>query len=195
MHGKFDVFCGDGFKVHLLREELADEPVHIFVGAAFPRGIGMGEEEVRVEFHRDPLVLGKLLAVVGCQGMDVVSKRRQQGNHGIRNCLCGLERNVGDQRIARRALVNRNERLFLTGADDKVRLPVAEASTLGHDGRTQINRHLVGNRAASLAPAIAFPAGLLATQCTMQRATGALVGVDMLVDALVADSEFPLVLR
>ena len=36
-----DVLVGDVVEVHLLREKLADKPVHIFVGATLPKGIGM----------------------------------------------------------------------------------------------------------------------------------------------------------
>jgi hypothetical protein len=36
--GEFDVIPGDGFKAHLLREELTNEPVDFLVGAAFARG-------------------------------------------------------------------------------------------------------------------------------------------------------------
>lgn len=109
----------------------------------------MGEEEVCIEISGDTLMLGELLAVVGRQRVNAGSKRRQQRDHGIRDRLCGLERYMGNQRVARRALVNRDECLFLPGTDDQVRLPVAEAGTLGHNGGAQIDGHLVGNRAAS----------------------------------------------
>ena len=106
--------------------------------------------------------------------------------------MSSLERNMGDQRVARRALVNRNERLFLAGADNKVRLPVAKASTLGHDGGAQIDGDLVGNRTASLASAVTLFADLLAAQGVMQCTASTLVGVDALVDAFVANGGFPI---
>ena len=31
MHGQFDVLCGDGFEGHLLREELANQSVHVLI--------------------------------------------------------------------------------------------------------------------------------------------------------------------
>jgi hypothetical protein len=36
-----DVLAGDVVEVHLLREKLADKPVHIFVGAALQRDVGV----------------------------------------------------------------------------------------------------------------------------------------------------------
>jgi hypothetical protein len=46
MHGELDVFAGNGFEAHFLREELADQAVHVLVGTALPGGVGMGEEEL-----------------------------------------------------------------------------------------------------------------------------------------------------
>ena len=56
----------------------------------------MGEEEVSTEFIGNSLVLGKFSAVVSRQRMHAGQKGRQQGDHGIRNSLCGLERDVGE---------------------------------------------------------------------------------------------------
>ena len=41
-----DVLFGDIVERHLLGEELADEPVHVFIGAALPGSVGMGEVEI-----------------------------------------------------------------------------------------------------------------------------------------------------
>ena len=65
----------------------------------------MGEEEVSTKFLGNSFVLGELSAVVSRQRMDTGRERRQQGNHGVRDGLRGLERDVGEQRVARRALV------------------------------------------------------------------------------------------
>lgn len=142
MHSKFDVCRHDGFEAHLFRKELADETVHIFVRAALPRGVGMRKEEVSSEFLGDSLMLGKLLSIVGCQRANTSRKRRQQRDHGVGYRLRGLERHMGDQRIARRAFIERDECLFLSSANHQVTLPVAEAATLGHYGGAQIKRRL-----------------------------------------------------
>ncbi len=78
VHGKGDVLCGDGIEAHFLWEELADEAVHILVGASLPRGVGMSEEETGIEFLGDSPVLGELLAIVGRQGMDAAHKGLEQ---------------------------------------------------------------------------------------------------------------------
>jgi|JI10StandDraft_1071094.scaffolds.fasta_scaffold1755740_2 hypothetical protein len=46
VHGKFNVLPGDSPEGHFLWEELSDESIHVLVGAALPRGVGMGEVEV-----------------------------------------------------------------------------------------------------------------------------------------------------
>ena len=148
----------------------------------------MSEEEVSAELLGDPLMLSERLPVVGCERVNTGRKRRQQGDLGIRDRLRRLLRHMGNQRIARSAFIECDERLLLSRANHQIALPVAEAGTFSHDGWAQIDGHLIGDRAASLATAITFPANLLATQRAMQRAAGALVGVDALIDGLVADA-------
>ena len=101
MHGEFDVLLGDGLEGHLFGEELADEAIHILVGTALPGGVGMGEEEVGIEFLGDPLMLSELLSIVGRERMYAGRKRRQQRDHGLGNGLRRLERHVGDQNSGR----------------------------------------------------------------------------------------------
>ena len=55
-------------------------------------------------------------------------------------------------------------RLLLAGADDQIAFPVAEAFPAIDDGRALLDRHLVGDAAASFAPAVTLFAGLLAAQ-------------------------------
>lgn len=110
VHSDKDFLFCDEIEVHFLREELADEAVHVLVGAPLPRGVGMSEEEVGTEFLGNPLVLDEFSAVVSCQRMHAVRKRRQQGNHVVRDSLRGLERDVGEQRIARRTLIQPKKR-------------------------------------------------------------------------------------
>lgn len=133
-------------------------------------------------------MLGEPFAVIGGQCVHAGRKRLQQEDHGVRHGLRRLEWNLGNQRVARRALVHRNERLLLSGADDQVSLPVTKSRTLGHDVGAQINRDLVGNGAASLASPVSFFAGLLTAQGPVQFATGRLVSVGAPVDALMADA-------
>lgn len=167
MHGKSGVLSSDRVETHLLREELSDEAVHVLVGAAFPRGIGMSEEELCIELPGDPLMLGELLAVIGRQRVNAGGKRREQRDHGIGDRLCGLERHMGDQRVTGLAFVERDERLMLTGADDQITLPVIEVFA-ADDCRALLDRHMVSDGAASLATPIALPEYLLTAQGPMQ---------------------------
>ena len=82
VHSEGNLVRGNGIEAHPLREERANQAVHILVRAAFPGGLGVSEVEVRVEFFGDTLVLGELLAVVGRQRVNIGCKRRQQGNYG-----------------------------------------------------------------------------------------------------------------
>ena len=59
-----DVLDGDVIEGHLLWKELADEAVHVFVGATFPGGVGVGKVEVGAQLFGDALVLGELFAIV-----------------------------------------------------------------------------------------------------------------------------------
>ena len=47
MHGEFDVLLGDFPEGHFLWEELADQAIHVLVGAALPGNIGMGDPDQR----------------------------------------------------------------------------------------------------------------------------------------------------
>ena len=88
---------------------------------------------------------------------------------------------MGDQAVTGLAFVERDERLLLTGADDQIALPVAEASAAVDDGRTLLDRDLVGDGAASLAPAVALPAYLLTAQGAVQGAAVSFIRVDALL--------------
>lgn len=96
---------------------------------------------------------------------------------------------MGNQRIARRAFIERDQCLLLTRADHQIAFPVAEAAPFSHDSWAQIDGHLIGDRTAPFATAITFAARLLAAQRAMQGAPGALVGIDVLIDGLVADGD------
>lgn len=139
----------------------------------------MSKEEVGTQLFGDPFMLSELLPVVGCQRVNTGCKRRQHGDHGIRDRLRRLLRHMGNQRITRGAFIERDKCLLLTRADHQIAFPVAKAATFSHDGWAQINGHLIGDRAASFATAITFPAHFLTAQRAMQRAPGALVGIDV----------------
>jgi len=80
--GGMDV-SDNGVETHFLGKELAYEAIHVLVGATFPRGIGMGEEEIGIKCLCNSLMLGELLAIICRQCVNAGRKRRQQRNHGI----------------------------------------------------------------------------------------------------------------
>ena len=188
MHGESDVLTGDGIETQFLRKELPDESVHVLIGPALPGSIGMGEEEIRTQFSGNVLVLGELPTVVGRQRMNASRKRRQQGDHGSRDGIGGLGWHMGDQGEAGLSPVERDQRLLVTGANHQVGFPVAEACSPIDDGGALLNRHLIGDRAASIAAPMALSACLLATQGAVQCAARAPVSVDALVDGFVTDA-------
>lgn len=131
----------------------------------------MGEEEVGSKFAGDTLMLSEFFAVVCRQRMwrpraicvNTGGRWRQQGNHGIRYCLRGLARHVSDQRVTGLSLVDRDERLLMTRADDQISLPIAEPFACSNNGWALLDGYLVGEGAAPFATAIAFPPRFLAT--------------------------------
>jgi len=191
VHSEGDVLGHDGVETHFLREELADQAVHVLVGATLPGGIGMSEEEVGIKFLGNSFVLSELLAIIGRQGMDAAGKGLEQADHGIGDRLRVLDADVGYQAIAGLAFVEGDQGLLLARADHQIALRVAEAFSALHDDRTLLDGDLIGDGAAPFANAIALPARLLAAQGEMQGAAHAFVGIDALIDALVADGGFP----
>lgn len=134
----------------------------------------MSKEEVRGERLGDSLMLSELLSIVSRQRMNTSRKRRR--TPPAPSCTAH-----GQSAKAGRSLVKRNERLLVAGADDQIALPVVKAATLFHDGGSQLDGHLIGNRASSFASAVALPACLLAAQGAMQGTTSTIVGIDRLI--------------
>ncbi len=127
----------------------------------------MSEEEVGVKLLGDPLMLGELLPIVGRERVNAGCKRRRQGEHGIGDGLGGLERHMGNQGVTGLALIERDERLLLTGADDQITFPVSEAFAAINDERPLLDRNLVGDGAASFTSPVTLFARLLAAQGVM----------------------------
>jgi len=111
----------------------------------------------------DPFVPCECLAIVRRQSMNTGAEGGQQGDHGVRDDLGSLGRYMCKQRIAGLSFIERNESLSMTGTDNKIGFPVAEALATIDNGRTLVNRHLIGDGAAP-------------------------VGVDALIDGFVADT-------
>ena len=61
MHGQFDLLRGDGFEGHLLWKELANQPIHVLVGAALPRRIRLVTDGIHPLPKRGGIVINALI--------------------------------------------------------------------------------------------------------------------------------------
>lgn len=66
---------GNGVEVSSFRDILPNEFVVVFNAAFFPRGIRVGEEDLRPEFLCNGFMSGELAAVVGGNGSDLTDIR------------------------------------------------------------------------------------------------------------------------
>ncbi len=63
--GQCDLFVCYIFELAVFGKELAQQAIEVFVGAALPGGRRMRKVVALLQFRRDPLMLGKLLAIIG----------------------------------------------------------------------------------------------------------------------------------
>ena len=104
---------------------MSNESVCVFVGAAFPGVVRVGEVDRHVGGGLDRAIAVELGAVVGGDGVE--------GSRGVTNELDGspVERSDGavselaDQNEAGGALNKRNDAVLCAGADDGINFPVA----------------------------------------------------------------------
>ena len=156
----------------------------------------MREVHLCVQTGGDEGMLGKLLAVVKRDRLALVLVGAQQCNHRFSHPGAVARVPLLRQCVARLALHQRDHHALVALADDGVTLPVAYAAAFVNDGRALLNADAVFERAAPLLPAgIAFATHLLAAQVAKQAPARALVGIDVLVDAFVADGDWPLQLE
>jgi hypothetical protein len=84
---KFHIFPGDLLEFTFLWKILSEQTVGVFIGTPFPGSRGMSEVVFELEQLSDLFMIGKLLAMIGSQGMDLVSDRKEQSTNLILNCL------------------------------------------------------------------------------------------------------------
>ena len=77
LHDVFQDCLRDVREIGMFGQLLANEAVHVLVGATLPGSIGMREVEIEIEFRGDRFVLCELLAVVGGHGVRDGSERSQ----------------------------------------------------------------------------------------------------------------------
>ena len=106
-----DFFVGNLFEPAMFGEELAQQTVEVFVGAAFSDCVRMHEVVAQLQFFRGSFMLGKLLAIVGGQRM----RHMGEGVQLLDDCLAHARRlfagNACDERVATLSFVDGHQRL------------------------------------------------------------------------------------
>lgn len=139
LHGEGDLLGLDGIEAAFLGEVLTHQAVGVLVGAALPGSVRMGEVEIGIELAGDGLVVGKLLAVVGGDGMHKRLEWLEQAGDGVADEMGGFALDLGQQGVAALAFDQADEGLAMMGADDRVALPMAYAGARPDCGRTALN--------------------------------------------------------
>ena len=119
-----------------LGQILPHQAVGIFVGSTLARRIGFSEVGCEIEGVINLSMPGELRSIVEGQRADAGFERNEGLHNGIPDRLTGLAGHMGQQTEARLALDEANDGLPVTGADQRIPLPMADAA-LGLDaGRT-----------------------------------------------------------
>src|SRR5205085_7394714 len=108
------------------------------------------------------------------------------------NCCLGLALNLSQARQLGLALNDRDDGLLMVLADDRIDFPVTNSLFIGDHGGALINAFAIGDLAAPVVLAIAFATLLLTTQMLVKVAALALVGIDVLIDMLMASRRLTL---
>ena len=169
-------------QIDTFREILPEEPIGVFIGAAFPGVMGSGEVDGGAEALLERFVhveLGTVIRRDGVDGMEFVA-------HDVGRALQGF------LRPDTRELTDAHETAFafdhgdrgrLAAAVDGVDLPIAEAGALSDD-RWPVGDHaFAGEAAAAVLARVAFPASLVgAAEPTPEGAAHRFVLPDVEVD-------------
>lgn len=171
IHGLFNFTLCNGLQVPVFREILSNVAIGIFVKSAFPGGIRMGEINTGIKVAGHAFVVGKFPAIVIGNSVHPVDVRGKPVYDSVPDSLGRLADDGPDDGAQRLALDQRHQSALMALADHGVTLPITEALLGIKNGRTLINRDLVGNRATSAIDAIALAPDLLTTQIPVQVAT------------------------
>ncbi len=111
---------------------------------------------------------------------------------GLFDSLRRIALHLLQERQSRLAFHEADDSLVLVLADDRVRFPITDApSGLDHLGAL-FDAHPLRDVASAVVRAIAFAPLLLAAEMMMEVSARRLVSVDMLIDALMAETDPPL---
>ena len=138
-------------QVRALGQVLAQQPVRVLIGAALPRAVRIGTEDLEREPLGQALMLGHLFASIIGQGLP------QQGGHMpefLGEALSGTRRirplHPGQEDHARRPFHQGANSRPIAGALDEVAFPVAGHRAGRHLGRALSNGRHIGDLAASI---------------------------------------------
>src|SRR6266508_3109846 len=139
-----NLLVGNRCEIGFLREVLAKQPIRIFIGAAFPSGIRMGEIELELESFSDLFMLGKLLAMIGSHSVDLVLDGQEERANLRLNCLSRSLFHLGNQHETGLAFSESDYDILMFRTKHCIQFPVAQALSGVHKGWTLFNRTTIG---------------------------------------------------
>ena len=177
---------GEGGEMGALGQVLAEEPVGIFVRAAFPGMVRRGEIDRGVQPTFERLVHVELTAVIRRDGVDRIRFVSQEGDGAPQRLLGADPRDLADADQAAFAFDDGDGRGF-SPAVHGVDLPITQARAPLDNGWTLRDHPLAGQAAAAVVAPVALALELVgAAQMTPEAAPVRLVRPDVQVDRLVA---------
>jgi hypothetical protein len=169
-------------EVGAFAEVLSEEPVGVFVGAAFPGVMRSGEVDGGAEAALECFVHMELGTVIGSDSVDGMRFVAQDVG-GTFQGLPGTD--AGELADAHQAALAFDDRYGgrLAAPVYGVAFPIAEAAALGDDGRPLGDHALTGEPAAAVLASVAFPASFIgAPEMAPERAALGSVRPEVEVD-------------
>ncbi len=178
-----------------LGDVLADEPIGVLVGAAFPGMMRGREVHLRRGRGLECGVPMKLRPVVTGERVDGMRLLPQEWNSASIKFGDGPRPEFAEQEIAGLPLDQTHNAVPIAlGTDDGIDFPVADPLAGLHDSRARRDWPLPGEASATVVGAVPFATVFPATpQIRVQGPVCALVGPDVPVDRLVTDPQPTLV--
>ena len=180
----------EGGEVDTFAEVLPQEPIGVFIGAAFPGVVGSGEVDFGVKALLECFVHVKLSTVISSDGVDGMRFIAQDVDGALQGLLRTDARQLANAHESALAF-DHGDSGRLAAAVDGVDLPVAEPGALGDD-RWPIRDHaFAGEAAAAVLAGVAFPALLMgAAEMTPERAAPRSVLPEVEVDPFDAHDAY-----
>ena len=148
----------------------------------------MSEEALGVQPIRYLLVVGKLLAIVIGQSVNVGSIWCHGFGDCRADCCCCFVFRFDDHAEPALALSKRDQHCSTLFPNDRIRFPIPNAASGFNNIWTLCNADPPYDLSASVSRAVAFAPLLLTAQVSMQSAALQLVLIDVLINPLRADT-------